>query len=111
MIASVIWSLPGVRETRTYTVMEEVKNMRRWRSGCKYLWLSFGSRPEVFQATRFISGNGEPMSDDKRKPQGQDRQRSNDHFEGRAVMKRDFSQPVLKAVRQARAPANPWMCA
>ena len=25
MIASVIWSLPGVRETRTYTVMEEVK--------------------------------------------------------------------------------------
>jgi len=26
MIASVIWSLPGVRETRTYTVMEEVKN-------------------------------------------------------------------------------------
>jgi Lrp/AsnC family transcriptional regulator, leucine-responsive regulatory protein len=26
MIATVIWSLPGVRETRTYTVMEEVKN-------------------------------------------------------------------------------------
>jgi Lrp/AsnC family leucine-responsive transcriptional regulator len=26
MIASVIWSLPGVRETRTYAVMEEVKN-------------------------------------------------------------------------------------
>jgi len=26
MIGSVIWSLPGVRETRTYTVMEEVKN-------------------------------------------------------------------------------------
>ena len=26
MIASVNWSLPGVRETRTYTVMEEVKN-------------------------------------------------------------------------------------
>ncbi|HET9645433.1 MAG TPA: Lrp/AsnC ligand binding domain-containing protein [Burkholderiaceae bacterium] len=26
LIASVIWSLPGVRETRTYTVMEEVKN-------------------------------------------------------------------------------------
>ena len=25
MIGSVIWSLPGVRETRTYTVMEEVK--------------------------------------------------------------------------------------
>lgn len=26
LIASVIWALPGVRETRTYTVMEEVKN-------------------------------------------------------------------------------------
>lgn len=26
LLASVIWSLPGVRETRTYTVMEEVKN-------------------------------------------------------------------------------------
>lgn len=26
MLASVIWSLPGVRETRTYAVMEEVKN-------------------------------------------------------------------------------------
>jgi Lrp/AsnC family leucine-responsive transcriptional regulator len=26
MIASVIWALPGVRETRTYAVMEEVKN-------------------------------------------------------------------------------------
>ena len=26
MIASVIWSLPGVRETHTYAVMEEVKN-------------------------------------------------------------------------------------
>ena len=26
MIGSVIWSLPGVRETRTYAVMEEVKN-------------------------------------------------------------------------------------
>ena len=40
------------------------------------------------------------MSGDKRKPQVQDRQRINDHFEGRAVMKRDFSQPVLKAVRK-----------
>ena len=26
LIGSVIWSLPGVRETRTYAVMEEVKN-------------------------------------------------------------------------------------
>jgi Lrp/AsnC family leucine-responsive transcriptional regulator len=26
LVGSVIWSLPGVRETRTYTVMEEVKN-------------------------------------------------------------------------------------
>jgi Lrp/AsnC family leucine-responsive transcriptional regulator len=26
MLASVIWDLPGVRETRTYAVMEEVKN-------------------------------------------------------------------------------------
>jgi len=26
LLASVIWSLPGVRETRTYAVMEEVKN-------------------------------------------------------------------------------------
>jgi Lrp/AsnC family leucine-responsive transcriptional regulator len=26
LLSSVIWSLPGVRETRTYTVMEEVKN-------------------------------------------------------------------------------------
>ncbi|HSV70131.1 MAG TPA: Lrp/AsnC ligand binding domain-containing protein [Methylibium sp.] len=26
MLASVIWGLPGVRETRTYAVMEEVKN-------------------------------------------------------------------------------------
>jgi Lrp/AsnC family transcriptional regulator, leucine-responsive regulatory protein len=25
-VGSVIWSLPGVRETRTYAVMEEVKN-------------------------------------------------------------------------------------
>ena len=25
-IGSVIWALPGVRETRTYVVMEEVKN-------------------------------------------------------------------------------------
>ena len=25
-IGSVIWTLPGVRETRTYVVMEEVKN-------------------------------------------------------------------------------------
>jgi Lrp/AsnC family leucine-responsive transcriptional regulator len=29
MLASVIWSLPGVRETRTYAVMEEVKNTTR----------------------------------------------------------------------------------
>jgi Lrp/AsnC family leucine-responsive transcriptional regulator len=28
-IGSVIWSLPGVRETRTYAVMEEVKNTTR----------------------------------------------------------------------------------
>jgi Lrp/AsnC family leucine-responsive transcriptional regulator len=26
MIGSVIWALPGVRETRTYAVMEEVKS-------------------------------------------------------------------------------------
>jgi len=26
LLASVIWALPGVRETRTYAVMEEVKN-------------------------------------------------------------------------------------
>jgi Lrp/AsnC family leucine-responsive transcriptional regulator len=26
LLAAVIWSLPGVRETRTYAVMEEVKN-------------------------------------------------------------------------------------
>jgi Lrp/AsnC family leucine-responsive transcriptional regulator len=26
LLASVIWGLPGVRETRTYAVMEEVKN-------------------------------------------------------------------------------------
>jgi len=26
-IGNVIWSLPGVRETRTYAVMEEVKNV------------------------------------------------------------------------------------
>jgi Lrp/AsnC family leucine-responsive transcriptional regulator len=25
-IGTVIWTLPGVRETRTYAVMEEVKN-------------------------------------------------------------------------------------
>jgi Lrp/AsnC family leucine-responsive transcriptional regulator len=29
MLASVIWRLPGVRETRTYAVMEEVKNNHR----------------------------------------------------------------------------------
>ena len=29
MLASVIWALPGVRETRTYAVMEEVKNSAR----------------------------------------------------------------------------------
>ncbi len=28
-IGSVIWTLPGVRETRTYAVMEEVKNTAR----------------------------------------------------------------------------------
>jgi len=28
-VGSVIWSLPGVRETRTYAVMEEVKNTTR----------------------------------------------------------------------------------
>ena len=28
-IGSVIWTLPGVRETRTYAVMEEVKNTTR----------------------------------------------------------------------------------
>ena len=28
-IGSVIWTLPGVRETRTYAVMEEVKNSSR----------------------------------------------------------------------------------
>ena len=28
-IGSVIWTLPGVRETRTYAVMEEVKNSTR----------------------------------------------------------------------------------
>ena len=26
MLASLVWSLPGVRDTRSYTVMEEVKN-------------------------------------------------------------------------------------
>ncbi len=26
LISSVVWSLPGVRETHTYAVMEEVKN-------------------------------------------------------------------------------------
>jgi Lrp/AsnC family leucine-responsive transcriptional regulator len=26
-IGTVIWTLPGVRETRTYAVMEEVKNV------------------------------------------------------------------------------------
>jgi len=28
-VGSVIWTLPGVRETRTYAVMEEVKNSHR----------------------------------------------------------------------------------
>jgi len=28
-IGSVIWTLPGVRETRTYAVMEEVKSTSR----------------------------------------------------------------------------------
>ena len=28
-VGSVIWTLPGVRETRTYAVMEEVKNSQR----------------------------------------------------------------------------------
>ena len=26
LVGSVIWTLPGVRETHTYAVMEEVKN-------------------------------------------------------------------------------------
>jgi len=26
LIGSVVWALPGVRETHTYAVMEEVKN-------------------------------------------------------------------------------------
>ena len=29
LVGSVIWGLPGVRETRTYAVMEEVKNTTR----------------------------------------------------------------------------------
>jgi len=29
----VLWQLPGVRETRTYAVMEEVKNCAKYRSG------------------------------------------------------------------------------
>ena len=50
------------------------------------------------------------MSDDKRKSQGRDRQRSNVHIEGRAAMKRDFSQPVLKPVRKAAPqPAKPLL--
>jgi Lrp/AsnC family leucine-responsive transcriptional regulator len=28
-VAPVIWQLPGVRETRTYAVMEELKNTER----------------------------------------------------------------------------------
>ena len=32
LVGSVIWALPGVRETRTYAVMEEVKNTTRCRS-------------------------------------------------------------------------------
>ena len=28
-VGAVIWTLPGVRETRTYAVMEEVKNTTR----------------------------------------------------------------------------------
>ncbi|MDE2396108.1 MAG: Lrp/AsnC ligand binding domain-containing protein, partial [Burkholderiales bacterium] len=28
-VGDVIWTLPGVRETRTYAVMEEVKNSSR----------------------------------------------------------------------------------
>jgi len=42
------------------------------------------------------------MSDDKRKSQGQDRQRSNVHNEGRAAMKMDVSQapPALKPARK-----------
>lgn len=29
LIGTVVWSLPGVRETHTYAVMEEVKNTAR----------------------------------------------------------------------------------
>jgi Lrp/AsnC family leucine-responsive transcriptional regulator len=29
MLASLIWALPGVRDTRTFAVMEEVKNTAR----------------------------------------------------------------------------------
>jgi Lrp/AsnC family leucine-responsive transcriptional regulator len=29
LLGSAIWSLPGVRETRTYAVMEEVKSTTR----------------------------------------------------------------------------------
>jgi len=50
------------------------------------------------------------MSDDKRKSQGQDRQRSNVHIEGRAAMKMDLSQapPALKpASKPAPQPAKP----
>ena len=28
-LGSTLWSLPGVRETRTYAVMEEIKNTTR----------------------------------------------------------------------------------
>src|SRR4051794_15912318 len=67
--------------------------------------------PKVFAAPAMthLLVIGEPMSDDDtRNSQSQDQQRSNDHFEGRAVMKRDFSQPVSKPARKpAPAAAQP----
>lgn len=44
------------------------------------------------------------MTDEKRRPPGQDRQRSNAHLEGRAAMKLDAARPAAKA---ARKPVQP----
>jgi N-acetylmuramic acid 6-phosphate etherase len=47
------------------------------------------------------------MSDDRSKPHGTDRQRSNAHLEGRAAMKLDATQPTTKTLRKTTPTATP----
>lgn len=47
------------------------------------------------------------MADDKPKRYGQDRKLDNGHHEGRAAMKLDLSQPIMKRLRKPLSPVRP----